>query len=422
MRTPAILWNRVSYNAKLEHDMRSGPGSLRALACSRCGAEEAPDRLVNVCACGGPLLARYDLGRIAAGWAPGDLAGRPRGVWRWRELLPVAPGETPLSLGEGGTPLHRARRIGADLGLRRVLLKDESINPTGSFKARGLAVAVHRARALGARRLAIPSAGNAGSATAAYAAAAGLECTVAMPVETPPPFVAECRAYGARVELVEGSIADAGAWIREGAAAEGWFDVSTLREPYRVEGKKTLGFELAEALDWRLPDVVVYPTGGGTGLIGMWKAFDELEAIGWIGSARPRMIAVQAEGCAPIVAAFEAGAASATPVDDPRTVASGLRVPAALGDRLILAALRASGGAAVAVADPALLDGARRLAREEGILASPEAGATVAALPELVARGVAGPHDEIALFVTGHGLKYPVLADGPAVVGTSPGA
>jgi threonine synthase len=289
------------------------------------------------------------------------------------------------------------------------MLKDETGNPTGSFKARGLAVAVHRARALGARHIALPSAGNAGSAAAAYAAAAGLGCTVAMPTDTPVPIVAETRAYGARVELVEGSIADAGRWIRERIASEGWFDVSTLREPYRVEGKKTMGYELAEDLGWSLPEAVVYPTGGGTGLIGMWKAFDELEALGWTGPKRPRMIAVQAAGCAPIVAAFDAGREEAEPVAEPRTVASGLRVPAAIGDSMMLGILRGSGGTAVTVTDAELLAGASRLAREEGILAGPEAGAAVAALPELLKRGVIAPGDRIALFVTGHGLKYPLL-------------
>jgi threonine synthase len=383
---------------------------IEGLECAACGASTDAGRLRNLCpSCGGPLLARYDLARVARSWRPADLVGRPRTVWRWREVLPVAPGEEPLTLGEGGTPLLPSRAIGPALGLSRLSFKDESGNPTLSFKARGLAVAIHRARALGARHVALPSAGNAGSATAAYAAAAGLPCTVAMPADTPDPIVDECHAYGARVELVEGTIADAGAWIRERSEAEGWFDVSTLREPYRLEGKKTMGYELAEAGSWTLPRAIVYPTGGGTGLIGMWKAFDEMEALGWIGGERPRMVSVQAAGCAPIVRAFEAGATRAEPVRDARTVASGLKVPSAIGDFLILSAIRASGGTAVAVEDEALLEAAGRLAREEGIFASPEAGATVAALPLLLESGVVEPDDAVVCFVTGHGIKYPVL-------------
>ncbi len=380
------------------------------LECPRCGRTFSADRLRNVCdGCDGPLLARYDLASIGRTWRRVHLDGRRRDVWRWREVLPIEPGEEPATLGEGGTPLLESRRIGPGLGLERLAFKDETGNPTLSCKARGLAVAIHRARALGAGHVAIPSAGNAGSATAAYCAVAGLPCTVAMPAGTPEPIVAECRSYGATVELVDGSIADAGRWIRERAWREGWFDVSTLREPYRLEGKKTMGYELAEAHGWTLPDAIVYPTGGGTGLIGMWKAFGEMEALGWIGEERPKMVAVQATGCAPIVRAFESGAETAAPVADPATVASGLRVPGALGDFLILGAVRASRGVAVAVTDEALLDGARRLAREEGILASPEAGATVAALPDLLERGVVDPGDRVVCFVTGHGLKYPAV-------------
>jgi threonine synthase len=386
---------------------------IEGLECAACGRRTGADALRNLCLeCSGPLLARYDLERIARDWRPAALAGREPGVWRWREVLPVEPGEVPLTLGEGGTPLLPSRSIGPALGMPRLSFKDESCNPTLSFKARGLAVAIHRARALGARHVAIPSAGNAGSATAAYSAAAGLRCTVAMPSDTPAPILAECRAHGARVELVDGTIADAGAWVRERSAAEGWFDVSTLREPYRLEGKKTMGYELAEAGGWRLPGAIVYPTGGGTGLIGMWKAFDELEALGWIGSERPRMISVQAAGCAPIVRAFEAGSARAEPVRNPQTAASGLKVPSAIGDFLILAAVRASNGSAVAVEDAALLVGARRLAEEEGIFASPEAGATVAALPSLLAGGAIDPEADTVCFVTGHGIKYPVLCEG----------
>ncbi|MBW3660647.1 MAG: threonine synthase [Gemmatimonadetes bacterium] len=380
------------------------------LECARCGRSYSAGRLRNLCdVCSGPLLARYDLNAIAGRWYRSDLHARPADVWRWREVMPIEPGEVPLTLGEGGTPLLASRWIGPSLGLHRLAFKDESGNPTLSFKARGLAVAIHRARALGARHVAIPSAGNAGSATAAYCALAGLPCTVAMPADTPEPVVAECRAYGATVELVEGSIADAGRWLRERVWREEWFDVSTLKEPYRLEGKKTMGYELAEALGWRVPDAIVYPTGGGTGLIAMWKAFGEMEALGWIGEERPKMFAVQAAGCAPIVRAFESGADRAEAVSRPETVASGLRVPAAIGDFLILGAIRASGGAAVAVEDADLLDAARRLAREEGILASPEAGAAVAALPILLERRRIDPDDRVVCFVTGHGLKYPAV-------------
>lgn len=383
---------------------------IARLECARCGRAHPADRLQNLCPCGGPLLARYELAGLAGRWRPEDLAGR-RDLWRYREVLPIAQGEEPLTLGEGGTPLLRSRRIGPAAGLGGLLFKDETLNPTGSFKARGLAVAVHRARALGAERIVLPSAGNAGSAAAAYAAAAGIACSVVVPRGTPAPIVAETRAYGATVELVDGSIADAGRRARELCAEEGGFDVSTLREPYRVEGKKTMGYELAEDLGWTLPDAIVYPTGGGTGLVGMWKAFEELEVLGWIGAERPRMIAVQAAGCAPIVHAFEAGADRAEPVADPRTVASGLRVPSAIGDFLMLDILRRSGGTAVAVTDEELLEGARRLAREEGILAGPEAGAAVAALPELVRRGTIAPANRVVLFVTGHGLKYPAITE-----------
>lgn len=381
------------------------------LACSRCEKLRSADELANVCPCGAPLLARYDLEEIRERGGS-QRGGRTNDVWRYREVMPIGDGEEALTLGEACTPLTPSRRIGVSLGIDRLYFKDEGINPTGSFKARGLAVAVHRARALGASEVALPSAGNAGSAAAAYAAAAGVRCTVAMPLTTPEPIVEECRSFGARLELVDGSIADAGTWIRERSAERGWFDVSTLREPYRIEGKKTMGYELAETLGWTLPDVIVYPTGGGTGLIAMWKAFEEMETLGWIGSDRPRMVVVQASGCAPIVTAHKLGREAAEPVSHPATLASGLRVPAALGDFLILAAVRASGGTAVAVDDDALLSGARRLARDEGIHAGPEAGATVAALSTLIAEKHIDPTDRVVCFVTGHGLKYPVIMGG----------
>jgi threonine synthase len=354
-------------------------------------------------------MAHYDLLALAPRATQPGVDRERTDVWRYREVMPIETDETPLTLGEGWTPLVRSQRIGPALGLDRLYFKDEGLNPTGTFKARGMAVAVHRARALGARSVILPSAGNAGSAAAAYCAAAGLTCTVAMPEATPQPIIDECRAFGADLHLVAGSIANAGRWVRARIAENGSFDLSTLREPYRIEGKKTMGYELAEAFDWELPDAIVYPTGGGTGLIAMWKAFGEMQALGWIGAERPRMIAVQAIGCAPIVAAFRAGADGAMPVADPETVASGLRVPSALGDFLILATLRSSGGTAVTVSDPQLLDGAHRLASEEGILAGPEAGATVSALTKLLDAGAIARHERVVCFITGHGLKYPAI-------------
>jgi threonine synthase len=308
--------------------------------------------------------------------------------------------------GVGWTPLARAGRLGAELGMSRLYIKDESLNPTGSFKARGLTVAVNRARELGATALAIPSAGNAAGAMAAYAAALGLPAHVFMPADVPLPFRAECAALGARVTLVDGLINDCGARVREGVAEHGWFDVSTLREPYRIEGKKTMGYELAEQFGWRLPDVVIYPTGGGTGLIGMWKAFDEMEAMGLIGPHRPRMVSVQAAGCAPIVRAFEEGAEHAPLWQGAHTVADGLRVPVAVGDFLMLRAIRASGGTAIAVEDAELLEQARRLGAATGIFAAPEGGACLAALVRLLERGLVGSDETVVLFNTGSGLKY----------------
>jgi threonine synthase len=320
-----------------------------------------------------------------------------------------------VTLGEGGTPLVRAPRLGADLGFSDLWLKDETGNPTTSFKARGMAVAVSRARELGVRALSVPSAGNAAGAMAAYAAAAGLEAHVFMPRDVPAPFVAECRALGATVTLVDGLITDCAREAAAQARAQGRFDLSTLKEPYRLEGKKTMGYEIAEQLGWRLPDVIVYPTGGGTGLVGVWKAFEEMQALGWIGAARPRLVAVQPEGCAPIVRAFERGDETAEPWADAATVADGLRVPAAVGDILMLRALRASAGTAVSVSDAALVEGASLLGRTEGVFAAPEAGAAVAALPKLREAGAVEAGERIVLFVTGSGHKYAELwADGPA--------
>jgi threonine synthase len=356
-------------------------------------------------------VARYRLEEARAAFGRAALTGRQASLWRYAEVLPAVP---PVTLGEGFTPLLPAPRLGADLGLRHLFIKDEAVNPTGSFKARGMSVAISVAAAHGVRVAAAPSAGNAGSALAAYGARAGIEVRLFLPETTPAPFVAEASRLGARVTLVPGSIADAGRAMREalgpaGSGGEsGWFDLSTLREPFRVEGKKTMGYEIAEQTGFRLPQVIVYPTGGGTGLIGMWKAFEEMEALGWIGRERPRMIAVQAAGCAPIVRAFEQGREAAEPWADPRTAAAGLRVPSSLGDFLILRALRDSGGTAVAVEDREMMAMAGRAGSREGIDACPEGGAALAALRHLKESGRLEAGETIVVFNTGTGLKYAV--------------
>jgi threonine synthase len=378
-----------------------------------CGATYAPAQLLNLCpACGRPLLARYDLARAAATLTPEALAGRAPNMWRYAEVLPVQDKRFQISLGEGWTPLARAGRLGERIGCPNTYVKDESLNPTGSFKARGLSAAVSRAYELGARELAIPSAGNAAGAMSAYAAAVGLPAHVFMPADVPQPFRAECQALGARVTLVNGLINDCGAKVREGVAAHGWFDVSTLKEPYRLEGKKTMGYELAEQLGWRLPDVIIYPTGGGTGLIGMWKAFDEMEAMGLIGPARPRMVSVQAAGCAPIVRAFEQGQEHAELWQGAHTVADGLRVPVAVGDFLIIRAIRASGGTAITVEDAAMIEHTNLLGAHTGIFAAPEGGACLAAQVTLLESGWIKPDEAVVLFNTGTGLKYAHLWGG----------
>jgi threonine synthase len=331
-------------------------------------------------------------------------------MWRYREVLP-GTGE-PVSLGEGMTPLHRAARLGASLGFTNLYIKDESVNPTGSFKARGLSAAVTVARDLGARRAAVPSAGNAGGALAAYGALAGMTVRLYLPSSTPAPFFEEAEVYGAEVVRVEGTIADCARRLGEENPDGGWYDVSTLKEPYRIEGKKTMAYELVEQMDGGLPDAIVYPTGGGTGLIGMWKAFDEMERMGWIGPRRPRMYSVQAAGCAPIVRAFEEGRESARPWENASTYASGLQVPSARGDVLMLRAIRESGGSAIAVTDEAMRDAVLRVGAAEGIHASPEGGATLCALRELASRGLVRSDEAIVLFNTGTGLKYPAAPTG----------
>jgi threonine synthase len=381
--------------------------TLTHLECGMCGATYTADELNNLCpACSRPLLARYDLSKAAATLNRQALAARRADLWRYEEVLPVRDAAAVLSLGEGWTPLLRTSRLGKRIGCPATYIKDESLNPTGSFKARGLGVAVSRAYELGARELAIPSAGNAAGALAAYAAAAGLPAHVFMPADVPQPFRAECAALGAQVTLVDGLITDCGVKVREGVAQYGWFDVSTLKEPYRVEGKKTMGYELAEQMGWTLPDVIIYPTGGGTGLIGMWKAFDELEQMGLIGPKRPRMVSVQSEGCAPIVRAFGAGREHAEPWQDARTIADGLRVPAAVGDFLILRALRESHGIAIAVPDAEMLEYASIMAATTGVFPAPEGAACLAAQVHLLKSGWIAPDETVVLFNTGTGLKY----------------
>jgi len=384
-----------------------------ALRCAACGLLHDPGVPQNLCtACQRPLVAEYDLGALRGTWSPADVrASRERGLWRFRPVLPVAAAGRVVSLGEGGTPLLRAERRGPFAVFRDLWIKDESGNPTGSFKARGMATAVTRAADLGIRPVALPSAGNAGGAAVAYAARAGMECLVFMPEDTPSANILEAVLAGARVHRVNGLISDCGKLVKQGCARFGWFDLSTLKEPFRLEGKKTMGYELpfdleAEAGEFRLPDAILYPTGGGTGLIGMGKAFDEMERLGWIGSARPRMVVVQAAGCAPIVRAFERGEEHAELFPQAHTIASGLRVPAAVADFMMLRTVRQSGGTAVAVTDDELLQGVHELARWQGIYACPEAGAVWTAAQKLLARGWLRAEERIVLFNTGTGHKY----------------
>ncbi len=377
------------------------------LECAACGLAHEARQLQNLCKeCGKPLLVRYDLERAGRSLTKETLKGRPADLWRYREVLPVERDENIVSLGEGWTPLLNATRLAGELGLKRLYIKDESLNPTQSFKARGMAAAVSMAKELGARSLAVPSAGNAAGALAAYAARAGLEAHIFMPRDTPRANVVECEQTGAHVTLMNGLITDCGAEVARLKDAEGWFDVSTLKEPYRVEGKKTLGYELAEQLDWRLPDVIIYPTGGGTGLIGMWKAFDEMQRLGWIDEKRPRMVTVQSEGCAPIVRAFAEGKRFAEEFENAATVASGLRVPRAIGDFLILDALRASNGTAISVTDEELIAAVREIGASEGLFCAPEGAACLPALRKLIERGEVEADESVVLFNTGAGVKY----------------
>jgi threonine synthase len=384
------------------------------LACGKCGKTFPAGVLHNLCtACGRPLLVQYDLPAVTRSLTKAMLAAREPNLWRYRELLPVTRPENIVTLGEGSTPLLALPRLGKSIGMDQLWLKDEGQMPTLSFKARGQAVAISMAKELGVRRIAIPSAGNAAGAMAAYAARAGMEAWVFMPEDVPRGNLIECDLLGAKTYLVNGLIGDCGKIVKDGTQAMGWFDLSTLKEPYRLEGKKTMGLELAEQMGWTVPDVIIYPTGGGTGLIGMWKAFNELEQMGWIGPKRPRLVSVQADGCAPIVRAFQQNAEHAEPWQNAHTVAAGLRVPSAVGDFLILRAIRETHGTAVAVSDEALLQDQKALARMEGVCPAPEGGATLSALRKLLAEGWIRRDESVVLFNTGHFIKYPYEAAPP---------
>jgi threonine synthase len=376
------------------------------LECSKTGKQYEPNKLYNLSEAGKPLLVRYDLKQVARTLTKESLKNRVSSLWRYREVLPVVREENIVTLGEGWTPLLHAKRLGAQSGLPELFIKDEGPNPTGSFKARGQAAAISMAKELGVKKVAIPTAGNAGGAMAAYAAAAGMEAYVFMPRDTPAANRIECQQLGAHVTLIDGLITDCGAEVARRKEAEGWFDVSTLKEPYRIEGKKTMGYELAEQFNWELPDVILYPTGGGTGLVGMWKAFDEMEAMGWIGPKRPRMFSVQAAGCAPIVRAFENGWDEAPEFENPHTAASGLRVPRAIGDFIMLDILRKSGGGAVAVTDEEMIDDTKVVGAAEGLFCAPEGAACFSGLKKLLASGQVSTTDRIVLFNTGTGVKY----------------
>jgi threonine synthase len=380
---------------------------LTHLECALCGRTYPWQELQNVCKeCGRPLFARYRIPPEQAANFKRSLSERSSSVWRYREMLPVPPDQEILTLGEGGTPLLPAPHLAAHCGSHRLWIKDESQNPTASFKARGMAVAVAMAKYLGAEKLAAPSAGNAAGALAAYAARAGLPAYLFMPKDTPRANIIECQMMGAHVTLIDGLITDCGREIALRKERDGWFDLSTLKEPYRVEGKKTLGYEIAEQLGWELPDVIIYPTGGGTGLIGMWKAFSEMADAGWINGDLPRMVAVQAAGCQPIVSAFTANRRFAEEQVNAATKAAGLRVPKAIGDFLILDAIRNSRGVAIAVSDDEMLEASREIGRLEGIFVAPEGGACYAALKNLRASGHIQPAESVVLFNTGSGLKY----------------
>lgn len=381
--------------------------TLEVLVCTSCGKQFDPAEKHRLCSCGKVLFARYDLEKAKENLSPNNLYGRKYNIWRMHEIMPVYETKYQYTLGEGWTPLLKLENIGKTIGLNNLLLKDEGLNPTGTFKSRGLCAAVSKARELGIKDFVIPTAGNAGAALAAYSARVGAKAYVFMPKDAPKFIQKEVVAMGGELTLVDGLIGDAGKLAKEAAKTYGWFDVSTLKEPYRVEGKKTMGLELAEQLNWILPDVIVYPTGGGTGIVGMWKAFNELEALGMIDNKRPRIISVQSSGCAPIVSAFHSGKRSADFWENANTFAAGLRVPSAIGDYLILKALRNSNGTAIAVSDEKIEAAMYNLARLEGIMIAPEAAATIAAAKELAKSGEIGSDEKIILFGTGSGLTTP---------------
>ncbi len=399
------------------------PTYLTELQCCECGHTAPADRRANLCSeCGASYLVQYDLAAAAKSLKKSDWSARPPGLWHYRELLPIVDPANELDLGEGDTPTTPLPTLAQSLGVKELWLKDEGLNPTGTFKDRGAATGAARAAELGETDLAMPTAGNAGSAWSAYCARAGLALHVAMPADTPKVNMAECLAYGARLYLVNGLISDAGALIGAACAEHGWYDVSTLKEPYRVEGKKTMGFELAEQFEYELPDVILYPTGGGVGLIGLWKAFNELEALGWIGSARPRLVSVQAEGCAPVVRAFTAGADSIEFFDNAATGAAGLRVPRPFADRLVMRILKETGGTAIAVSDAQIAAAVAELAGCEGHYICPEGAAAVAALPLLRESGWLRASDRVVILNTGTALKYVGAVDLTGVPVLEPGS
>lgn len=383
------------------------PSHITHLECTLCGETYSHRQPMRLCPVDEkPLFARYDLEAAAKTLTPDSMLGRRSDMWRYEEVMPVEEPASVITLGEGFTPLFEAKRLGESLGMSDLLIKDEGVNPTGSFKARGLSAAVSMAHELGQMKLTMPSAGNAAGAMSAYAAKAGMEAHVFMPEDAPMANKLECVAYGAQLNLVKGFITDAGKLSAEAAARDGLFDVSTLREPYRPEGKKTMGYEIVEQLGFSVPDVIIYPTGGGTGIVGIWKALDEMEALGWIGSERPRMVCVQAEGCAPIVTAYRNDEEFAKPFPDPRTLAAGMRVPAAVGDFLVLRAVRESGGTAVTVDDPSMVESVRKMASYEGIFPAPEGGATLSALEQLLESGEIARDERVVLLNTGSAVKY----------------
>tara|TARA_Y100000590_G_scaffold88200_3_gene99032 strand:- start:1999 stop:3174 length:1176 start_codon:yes stop_codon:yes gene_type:complete len=387
--------------------MISTDTTLNHLECSSCANKYSKNSIHNLSPCCAlPLLARYDLNKAKKNLKKESLKNRQPNMWRYKEVMPVQYLDNITSLGEGFTPLQKVESLGRLLGFNNLYLKNESINPTGSFKDRGMSTAISKAKEFGQNLITIPTAGNAGGSAAAYASKAGQKAYIFMPSDTPKSFQLECSQYGAHVTMIDGFISDCGKIVAELKEKEGWFDISTLKEPYRVEGKKTMGYELAEQFNWELPDAIIYPTGGGTGIIGMWKAFDEMETLGWINSERPKMISVQSEGCAPIIKAYQNEKKNAEFFHDPKTKALGLRVPVAIGDFLILESIRKSAGYAITVTDKELMEGVKWIGKYEGIFSAPEGGATVAALPKLIEQNVIHAKDRIVCFITGTGLKY----------------